>query len=86
MSHENQTTETNAAPDRRYKIGLNYLSFWANQTDSGTDYGIKLHRRYRDPEGNWHSTDTFRYDDLLAVAKLAQVAHTELMYRQEAKN
>ena len=49
---------------------------WANRNDGGTYYTVTFSRSYRDQEGNWHTTESFGRDDLLLLAKVADVAHT----------
>jgi hypothetical protein len=41
-------------------------------------YSVSLERHYKDEMGNWKSTGTFNGDELLTVAKLADLAHTEI--------
>lgn len=79
MKNENQASDTQPAPVARFKIGLNYAAIWANATKSGTTFGITLERRYRDSEGKWHSTNSFRVKDLQAVQELVGRARAELM-------
>jgi hypothetical protein len=49
---------------------------WANRNEGGTYYTVTLSRSYRDQEGNWHTSESFGRDDLLLLAKVADVAHT----------
>src|SRR5437899_2873594 len=49
---------------------------WANRNDVGAYYTVTFRRSYRDQEGNWHTTESFGRDDLLLLAKVADVAHT----------
>jgi hypothetical protein len=51
-------------------------SVWANQTEQGVFYSVKITRFYKDAEGNWKNSDGFGRDDLLLVAKAADMAHT----------
>ena len=37
---------------------------------------MTVSRSYRDQEGNWHTTESFGRDDLLLLAKVADLAHT----------
>ena len=50
-------------------------AIWANDTESGTRYNVTFERSYRDGE-NWKSTHSFGRDDLLVLAKAADLAHT----------
>lgn len=49
---------------------------WANRNDAGTYFTVTFSRSYRDQEGNWHTTESFGKDDLLLLAKVADVVHT----------
>jgi hypothetical protein len=51
-------------------------AIWANTLDSGVYYNVTLSRSYRDQEGNWHTTESFGREDLLLLAKVADLAHT----------
>ncbi len=54
-------------------------AIWRNQTQEGKSYySVTIERRYKDKDGNWQSTGSFGADDLLTVAKVANLAHTEV--------
>ena len=66
-----ETRETNNRP-QEIRLGRLKAAIWANPTDNGTRYNVKLSRIYKDNEGNWSSSDSFGRDDLLLLAALAQ--------------
>jgi hypothetical protein len=50
---------------------------WLNRTEAGATYlNVTFSRSYRDQEGNWHTTESYGRDDLLLLAKVADLAHT----------
>jgi hypothetical protein len=55
------TEPTKNHPVQEYRIGLLKAAIWANQTKDGE---------------NWKSSTAFGRDDLLALAKLADQAHS----------
>ena len=72
-------TETNKPPVARLRIGLINASIWERATDKGTFHSVSFERRYKDAAGNWQTTHSFDTSDLLALAKLADQAHTKLL-------
>lgn len=58
------------------RLGKIKATIWANPTHRGIHYRTKICCLYKDESGNWNSTDTFQREDLLAVAKVADLAHT----------
>ena len=69
---------TTSKPLNKLRIGLMYATVWQRITAEGTFYSVSFERRYRDSEGNWKSTHSYNAEDLLALAKLADMAHTEI--------
>ena len=71
-------TEKAKPPVAKLRVGLIFASIWENATENGTFYNVTFERRYRDGEGNWHSTTSFGQGDLLELAKAADLAHTKI--------
>lgn len=64
-------------PVRVIRLGRIRAAVWANQTDSGMIYNTTFERLYKpDGEDQWKSTDSFGMNDLLLLAKVADLAHT----------
>ena len=59
---------------------------WANESEQGTRYNVTFCRLYKDGEGFWRSTDSFGRDDLLLVAKVADLAHTWISEQVQAQD
>jgi hypothetical protein len=53
-------------------------AIWKNESDGRTYYSATFERSYKDDAGNWKSTGTFNAGDLLLLAKVADLAHTEI--------
>ena len=72
-------TDTNKPPVARLRIGLINASIWERATDKGTFHSVSFERRYKDAAGNWQTTHSFDTSDLLALAKLADQAHSKIL-------
>lgn len=68
-------------PACEVRIGALKAAVWENPTSNGTFYSVTFQRLYRDPLG-WNTTKTFGRDDLLTLAKVADMAHTWICGRQ----
>ena len=75
---------SNTKPVDEVRIGAVKAAIWRNETDNGSRFNVTFSRTYRDSEGNWKSTSSFRRDDLLVVAKLADQAHSRIFQIQAA--
>ena len=80
MSDTNETKKS--APVAKASVGLQTASIWKNESEGRVFYNVSFDRRYRDAEGNWKSTSSYGRDDLLALAKLADLAHTKVLELQ----
>jgi len=77
MSAKNETKKN--APVAKVSIGLQTASIWKNESEGRAFYNVTFDRRYRNGNGEWKSTDSYGGDDLLALAKLADLAHTKVL-------
>ena len=62
-------------PVHEIRLGLIKAAIWANDTDQGLRHNVSLSRLYKEGD-EWKSTGSFGRDDLLVVAKVADLAHT----------
>ena len=62
-------------PAHEIRLGRIKATIWANQGDKGTWYNVTLSRNYKDGE-EWKSSASFGRDELLTVAKAADMANT----------
>lgn len=73
-------------PVAKLRAGLITASIWERSSEkNGTFYAVTFERRYRDAEGNWHSSHSYDELDLLALAKLADLAHTRIIETRTAE-
>ena len=72
-------SETGKQPVAKLRLGLIFANIWQRTTDKGSFFSVSFERRYKDADGNWHSGHSFDASDLLALAKLADQAHTKLL-------
>jgi hypothetical protein len=68
-------------PVQEFRIGLLKAAIWANPTDDGVRYNVTFLRSYKDGEA-WKTSNAFGRDDLLAVAKLADMAHSWIVLQR----
>ena len=73
--------EKSQRPVDRLRIGALVASIWENQAADGEGkfYAARIERRYQDADGNWKTTHSFGRNHLLALAKLADQAHTRIL-------
>jgi len=71
-------------PVAKIRVGGITASIWENKGEKATTFSATFDRRYRDGEGNWHSSASHNADDLLALAKAADLAHTKILELQGA--
>lgn len=62
---------------REFLSGQVRLSIWQNQSKKGLYKSFKLVRLYKDAEGKWQRTESFKSSDLLDIAAVCQLAHFE---------
>jgi len=67
-----------AKPVSEVKFGSIVASIWKNESKNGVFYNVTISRIYKDGEENWKRSDSFGRDDLLTVAKVADLAHTRI--------
>ncbi|MFO0887907.1 MAG: hypothetical protein U0790_02050 [Isosphaeraceae bacterium] len=63
-------------PVHEVRLGAIKAALWANEGAQGVFYNATVGRVYKDREGRWQTTTTFGRDDLLVLAKVADLAHT----------
>ena len=64
------------------RIGNIEAAIWKNETEGGTRYNVTFKRHYKDGDA-WKSSESFRRDDLLVLAKVADTAHTTILELQQ---
>lgn len=72
------------SPAHKVRIGSLQATIWRNSGEKGAWYSVKLTRGYKADDDSWRDTDNLGADDLLAAAKLLDLAHTWVMHQQQA--
>ena len=80
MSDTNETKKN--APVAKVSVGLQTASIFKNESEGRAFFNVSFDRRYRAANGDWKSTSSYGRDDLLALAKLADLAHTKVLELQ----
>lgn len=70
-----QKPKKNPPPATSFRLGRIQAAVWERESPKGSFYVVTFHRSYQE-DGKWQSTDSYGRDDLLLVAKLADMAHT----------
>ena len=80
--------EKSQRPVDRLRIGALTASIWENQGTNGEGkfYTVTIERSYRVGEGDWKTTHSFGRNHLLAVAKLADQAHTRILALEQRES
>ena len=69
---------TDTKPADEIRFGRVKATIWMNTTDDGqARYSVVFSRIYRDGD-QWKSTHSFGRNDLLLLAKVADLAHTRV--------
>ena len=72
-------------PAHEVRLGRIKATIWANQGDNGTWYNVTLSRSYKDGD-EWKSSASFGRDELLTVAKAADLANTWIHNQSQTQN
>ena len=85
---ENLIMTTTPKPVDEVRFGAVKAAIWRNETDNGSRFNVTFSRSYRDSEGEWKSTSSFRRDDLLVLAKIADRVHSRIfaLQREDRKD
>lgn len=69
-------------PELELRLGRLKAPIWTNESEDRTYHTVSFSRLYRNKEGEWRSTGSFRRGDLLLLAKLADRVHSRLFELQ----
>jgi hypothetical protein len=72
----------NQKPIAEVRTGSIKATIWRNATENGARFNVTFDRLYKDGD-KWKSTSTFGRDDLLLLAKVADLAHTRIFQLQQ---
>ncbi len=65
----------NSKPAQSFSIGPIQAAIWKNESQNGSFFSVTFSRSYKSGD-SFKNTDSFSSRDLLAVAKLADQAHS----------
>ena len=71
-------------PAHKIRFGVLQVTIWRNPSEKGIWYSVVPTRSYKQGEDTWKETDSLNFDDLLAMSKLLDLAHTWIMHQQQA--
>ncbi|MEJ2147622.1 MAG: hypothetical protein P8020_21080 [Acidobacteriota bacterium] len=72
----------NTKPSATVRIGSIKAAIWANDNSGGTHYSVTFQRLYREDD-TWKTSRSFGRDDLLVLAKVADLAYSRILELQE---
>lgn len=75
----------NNKPIHRIRLGAIAASVFSNEANDNAYYSVSIERSYKDGE-DWKHTKSFGRDDLLAVAKVADLAHSWIHAQQQSQS
>jgi hypothetical protein len=70
-------------PTHKIRNGTLQVTIWRNSGEKGSWYSVTSSRGYKQGD-DWKETDSLNFDDLLAMAKLLDLAHTWIVSQQQA--
>lgn len=69
----------NTKPINTIREGSLKATIWRNPSEKGDYYSVQITRTWRDDQGNYHDSDSFTGTQLLRVARLANIAYSEIV-------
>lgn len=76
---------SSSGPIRTLRIGRLKAAVWENTSEDRTFYNVTFARTYMGEDKKLRDSDSFGRDDLLALSKLADQAHTYVCERLAAQ-
>ena len=79
-------TKTTNTPVDDVRIGRVKATIWCNETEDGkARFNVVFARLYKDGD-TWQSSQSFGRNDLLVLAKVADLVHTRVLQLPEESN
>jgi hypothetical protein len=79
-------TSSNRKPIHEIRLGAIKACVWQNDTQNGVRYNVTFGRLYKDNDGDWKTADSFGRDDLLLLAKVADLTHSFVFQKQREQD
>ncbi len=70
-------------PAHEVRLGRIKATIWANETEKGTRFNVSIVRIYKDGD-DWKEATSFGREELLLVAKVADMAHSWIYEQKES--
>ena len=71
-------------PAFKIRCGVLQVTIWRNTGEKGNWYSVIPTRSYKQGDDMWKETDSLGSEDLLAMAKLLDLADTWIMHQKQA--
>ena len=75
----------NAKPVAEVRVGAIKAAIWKNEAGNSTRHNVTFQRLYKDGD-QWKTTQSFGRDELLTLAKVADLAHSRIFELQQDTN
>ncbi|MEM8759768.1 MAG: hypothetical protein AAGE83_05505 [Pseudomonadota bacterium] len=72
--HSNDDTTKNRPADT-LRDGSLKATIWRNESEKGPYHTVNLSRTYKDEQGTFHDSQSFRAKDMLPLSELSRQAH-----------
>jgi hypothetical protein len=84
QTQQSKAETPNRKPIHEIRLGAIKACVWQNDTENGVRYNVTFGRLYND--GDWKTADSFGRDDLLLVAKVADLTHSFIFQKQREQD
>lgn len=79
MTNQNASSNHTNKPIEDVRLGAIRGAIWRNTDQQGRDrFNVTFERGYTDSNGDWQSSTSYGRDDLLTLAKVADLANTRI--------
>jgi len=79
MTNQNASSNHSNKPIDDIRLGAIRGAIWRNTDQQGRDrFNVTFERGYTDSNGEWQSSSSYGRDDLLTLAKVADMANTRI--------
>lgn len=82
----NKGNQSSAGPEKVFKLASVRASVFMNQGQKGPFRTVKLDRRYKTEDGEWHSASSFSAQQLAAVLAIGQQALAFVMQQEQVED
>jgi len=78
--------KTGNRPVHEIRLGRIKAAIWERKIDDVTRHNVTISRIYKDDKNQWARSESFGRDDLLIVAKVADLANTWIFSQTDGAN